>query len=220
MEFMSKIIDDIQALRNNHAGETHGYFSIGGEPTDDDFCIDVIDICKALAPYEIDYELADEMPGREKSQYVFYENDFAENYIDYLDELGYIDYDGGDGNNTYNWCSPVSNDINFTIFKSLIDDSIYVLFKVHKWGDVRGNYTDNCILHFEHDYEWYEAFDECNRTEYIEIDGVSYAVEINFWRDGFEVYIEEDWDYLFTVYGYNREEIISEIKDKLAENKE
>ena len=134
--------------------------------------------------------------------------------------MGYIqDWDDSKGDNTYNWRSPVSNDIDFTIFKSLIDDGIYVLFKVHRWGDVRGNYTDNCILHFEHDYEWYEAFDEVNRNVYVEIDDVEYTVEINFWRDSFEVY-NGALDYLFDVYSYGREEVIEEIKDKLAENKE
>lgn len=219
MYFMNEIINDIEELRTNHAGETHGYFGISGKPTEDDFCIDVIDICKALAPYEIDYEYEDEIPETEDKG-LWSNDDFATKYIDYLIELGYIqDWDDSKGDNTYNWRSPVSNNIDFTIFKSLIDDGIYVLFKVHRWGDVRGNYTDNCILHFEHDYEWYEAFDEVNRNVYVEIDDVEYTVEINFWKDGFEVY-NEAWDYLFDVYGCDRDDVISEIKDKLAENKE
>jgi hypothetical protein len=32
--------------------------------------------------------------------------------------------------------------------------------------------------------------------------------------------IQEDWEYLFDVYGCDREEVAEEIKDKLAENKE
>ena len=220
MEFMSNIIEDIKELRTNHAGETHGYFSIGGEPAEDDFVIDTVKICEVFSRYEIDYELADEMPEAEKNPYSFHENDFAENYIDYLDELGYICYSNGKGENSYNWNSPISNDIDFTEYNSLIDDGVYVLFKVHRYGDVRGNYTENCILHFDHDYEWFDAFDEVNRTEYIEIDGVKYAVEINFWRDSFEVYTEGDWDYLFDVYGCDKEEIIEEIKSKLAEKED
>jgi hypothetical protein len=220
MKLMSNIIEDIKNLRTNRAGERHGYFTIDGEPKEDAFILDTVKICEALSRYEIDYELADEMPEHEKNPYSFYENDFAEDYIEYLDELGYIDSDEGKGNNTYNWSSPVSNNINYEEIKSLIDDSVYVLFRVHRWGDVRGNYTEHCILHFDHDYEWFEAFDEVNRTEYIEIDGVNYAVEINFWRDGFEVYTEGDWDYLFDVYGSDREEIIEAIKNKLAEKED
>jgi hypothetical protein len=189
MRFIDRIIDDIKELRTNHAGERHGYFSIGGEPTEDDFILDTVKICEALTCYEIDYELAEEMPTPKDNPYGFNENDFAENYIDYLIELGYIeDWNNCKGDNTYNWSAPVSNDIDYHTFKSLVDNSIYILFKVHRYGDVRGNYTDNCILHFDHDYEWFEAFDEVNRTKYIEIDNVEYAVEINFWRDGFEVY--------------------------------
>lgn len=216
---MSNIIANIKELREKHAGERHGYFTIGGEIAEDSFVIDAVRVCKALQIYEIDYELADEMPEKENNPYSFYENDFAENYIEYLDELGYLCYEDGQSDNSYNWSSPISNDINYTVFNSLIDNSVYVLFKVHRWGDVRCNYTENCILHFDHDYEWFEAFDECNRTEYIEIDGVNYAVEINFWKEGFEVYTEENWDYLFDVYGCDNEEVTQHIKDKLAENK-
>jgi hypothetical protein len=217
---MQTIIDDIQELRTNRAGETHGYFSINGEPTEDNFCIDVINICKALAPFEIDYEHADRLPETENNG-LWVDNDFAKQYIDYLIESDYIqDWNNAKYNNTYNWNSPVSNNIDYAVFKSLIDKSVYVLFKVHRWGDVRGNYTDSCILHFDGEYEWYEVFNETNRTEYIEIDDVKYAVDINFWRDGFEVYNTETWDYICTVYGCDREDVINDLKDKLKEQEQ
>lgn len=213
---MQTIINDIEELRTNRAGEQHGYFTIGGKPNEDDFCIDIIDVCNALSQYEIDYELEDEIDLCEKED-VWCQPDFAERYIDYLIELGYIDEDNSRSDNSYNWSAPVSNSINYTEFKSLIDDSIYVLFKVHRWGDVRCNYTENCILHFDHDYEWYEIFDECNRTEYITVEDVDYAVEINFWRCGFEVYNAE-WEYLFDVYGYDKEDVAEDLKEKLKQN--
>lgn len=217
MRIMENIIKDIEDLRTNHAGEQHGYFCIGGTPDKDDFVIDTLDICKALAPYEIDYEFEDEIvePNPDKYMGFWDDSDFADRYIDYLIDLGYIDEDD-ESNNSYNWRSPVSNDIDFSIYKSLIDDSIYVLFKVHRFGDVRCNYTDSCILHFEHDYEWYEAFDDVNCNVYVEIDDIEYTVEINFWRDGFEVY-NETWDYLFDVYGYDRDDVIADLKEKLKE---
>ena len=215
-DIMKTIIEDIEDLRTNRAGEQHGYFTIGGKPTEDDFCIDTIDICKALINYEIDYEFEDEIDMCDKED-VWYQPDFAERYIDYLIELGYIeDWDNAKGNNSYNWSAPVSNSVDYTEFKSLVDDSIYVLFKVHRWGDVRTNYTDNCILKFDNDYEWYEAFDEVNRSEYVEVDGREYYVEINFWRDGFEVY-DETWEYIDTVYGYDKEEVVECLKEKLKQ---
>jgi hypothetical protein len=224
MKFMDNIIADIEDLRTNHKGERHGYFFIGGTPTRDDFVIDTVDICKALAPYEIDYDTEFEVDMNElgvDDKYVWYQPDIAERYIDYLVKMKYIeDWDKAGSDNSYNWESPVSNDVSYFTFKSLVDDSIYVLFKVHRWGDVRGNYTDNCILKFDDAYEWFEAFDEVNRNEYVQVNGQKYCVEIDFWREGFEVY-NEAWDYICTVYGcYDRKDVVEAIKDHLEkENK-
>lgn len=217
MRIMNDIIKDIEDLRNNRAGETHGYFTIGGYPSEDWLGIDTLDICKALAPYEIDYELydGDELPD-EKDMYGF-SADYATRYIDYLIELDFIEnWDMADSNNTYNWSSPVSNDIDYTVFNSLVDRSVYVLFKVHRFGDVRGNYTDNCILHFDSESDWLEIFSDVSKSVYIDIDEVEYAIEIEFWNDGFNVYRTDTWDYLFTVYGYDIDEVTEEIKEKLA----
>ena len=60
MRIMENIIKDIEDLRNNRAGEQHGYFCIGDKPTEDDLCIDTLDICRALTDYEVDYNMADE----------------------------------------------------------------------------------------------------------------------------------------------------------------
>ena len=215
MKFMDEIIKDIEDLRINRAGERHGYFTISGTPNDDWFGIDVIDICKTLAPYEIDYEIADgdELPDG-KDEYGWERDDYAERYINYLIELGYIeDWCDAQGNNSYNWSAPVSNDINFYTFKSLIDDSIYVLFKVHRFGDVRCNYTDNCILKFDYDYEFYEAIDSEYKT--VEIDGIEYEITISFWSEGFEVF-DTNGEYICTVYNIDKDNIIEEIKENLT----
>ena len=217
MKIMNEIIKDIEDLRNNRAGETHGYFTIGGYPSDDWLGIDTLDICKALAPYEIDYELydSDQLPD-EKDMYGF-SADYATRYIDYLIELDFIEnWDMADSNNTYNWSASVSNDIDYTVFNSLVDNSVYVLFKVHRFGDVRGNYTDNCILHFDSESYWLEAFSGVSKSVYIDVDEVEYAVEIEFWNEGLNVYRTDTWDYLFTDYGYNIDEATEEIKEKLA----
>lgn len=221
MRIMNEIIKDIEELRNNRAGEKHGYFTIGGYPSNDWLGIDTLDICKALAPYEVDYEVndGDELPD-EKDMYGF-GNDYATRYIDYLISLGYIqDWNNAECNNTYNWSSPVTNDIDYTIFNSLIDNSVYVMLKVHRFGDVRCNYTDSCILKFDNKYEWFDAFDEVCRTEYVTIDDVEYAIEINFWTDVVNVYTADNWDCLFDIYDLYRDDAIKIIKYKLANSNE
>ena len=44
-----------------------------------------------------------------------------------------IDYKIGD--NTYNYCSNINNNIDYRIYE--INDEIYVKLKVHKYGDIR-----------------------------------------------------------------------------------
>lgn len=218
MRFMNEIIKDIEDLRNNRTGEQHGYFTISGEPTDDDFVVDVLDICRALAGYEVDYNLADEneLPDdKDKYGWELY-NDYAERYVQYLINMGYIeDWDSAKGDNSYNWGSPVSNAVNLHMFKSLIDNSVYILFKVHRFGDVRCNYTVNCLLHFDDDYEFYEAINP--EYKIIEVDGKEYEIRLDFFSEGFEV---EDWDYNYigTIYSYDKEEAINDIRDLVTAN--
>lgn len=216
MRFMNEIIKDIEDLRTNHAGEQHGYFCIGGKPTEDDLRIDTLDICRALADYEVDYNMADEdeLPDG-KDKYGWGQEDYAERYVQYLIDMGYIeDWNDAKGENSYNWGSPVSNHINFCTFKSLIDNSEYMLFKVHRFGDVRCNYTVNCLLHFDDDYEFYEAINP--EYKIIEVDGKEYEIRLDFLSEGFDVK-DEDYNYIGTIYSYDKEEVINDIRDLVAE---
>lgn len=217
MRIMENIIKDIEDLRNNKAGEQHGYFCIGDKPTEDDLCIDILDICRALADYEVDYNMTDEdeLPDG-KDEYGWEQTDYAERYVQYLIDMGYIeDWNDAKGENSYNWGSPVSNHINFCTFKSLIDNSKYMLFKVHRFGDVRCNYTVNCLLHFDNDYEFFEAINP--EYKIIEVDGKEYEIRLDFFSEGFEVE-DEDYNYIGTIYSYDKEEAINDIRDLVAEN--
>lgn len=67
-----------------------------------------------------------------------------------------IEYKTGD--NTYNYCSNINNNINYMIYE--IDNEIYVKLKVHKYGDIRTHYTDEIILKFDTEYKFYELLND------------------------------------------------------------
>ena len=163
----------------------------------DDFTINIIDVLKALEPYEITES------------------------IEELTESGYI-YNDCDykGDNSYNWMAPVNHHFNFNIYdnENTACGVCYIEFKVHRFGDVRGNYTESVMLEFMNDYEFYEALSECNKYNTIEIDGINYSVDVNIFSDGFEVF-DNNGNYIATVYGYDADEITEEIKNAIV-NKE
>ena len=163
----------------------------------DDFTINIIDVLKALEPYEITES------------------------IEELTESGYI-YNDCDykGDNSYNWMAPVNHHFNFNIYdnENTACGVCYIEFKVHRFGDVRGNYTESVMLEFMNDYEFYEALSECNKYNTIEIDGINYSVDVNILSDTFEVF-DDNGSYIATVCGYDADEITEEIKNAIV-NKE
>ena len=48
------------------------------------------------------------------------------------------------GDNTYNYSSNINNNIDYRIYN--INNEVYIKLKVHKYGDIRANYTDEIIL--------------------------------------------------------------------------
>lgn len=181
MKTLKSVIEDIKNLRGADV-------TIFGQPTTlnseiNKFTIDVIDVLEALEEYEIDIEDID------------------------VDSLGF--YSKAD--NTYNWNSPISNDVNFEIYEA---DMYYVCVRVHRYGDVRCNYTDDVWFAFDNEYTFYELISETTTYENVEIDENIYYVDINVFSEGFEVY-DADGEYICTAYGYDEADIIEDIKNNI-----
>ena len=109
--------------------------------------------------------------------------------------------------------APINHHFNFNIYDNACG-VCYVEFKVHRFGDVRGNYTETVVLQFNNDYEFLEILSECNKYNNVEIDGNNYNVNVNIFSDGFEVF-DDNGNYITTVYGYDAGEITEEIKNAL-----
>lgn len=182
-------------------------------PTADEPTIDIIDIIDSLSEYEVNVDEFFEGYEDEDGEKIIDTTD-TNAVLDELYNLGYINnvYDRAD--NSYNWLAPVSHHFNFETYPSY-NGGVYIVFSVHQFGDVRGNYTDDAILYFDSIDEFYEAIAENNKYLTIDIDGVSYDVEVNVFCDGFEVW-NADGGYVCTAYGYDLEDIADNIREKIA----
>ena len=187
------IINDIKAIHETPVYYFGSYHELDALETDD-FTINIIDVLEALEPYEITES------------------------IEELTEGGYI-YNDCDykGDNSYNWLAPINHNFDFKIYdnENTADGVCYIEFKVHRFGDVRGNYTETVVLQFDSDYEFLETLSECNKYSTVEIDGNNYNVDVNIFSDGFEVF-DDNGNYIATVYGYDADEITEEIRNAIV----
>lgn len=191
------MIEDIKEIHETPVYYFGSYHELDALETDD-FTINIIDVLEALEPYEI-----------------------VES-IEELTENGYI-YDDCNyrGDNSYNWMSSVNHDFNFNVYdnENTARGVCYIEFKVHRFGDVRGNYTETVVLQFDSDYEFLETLSECNKYSTIEIDGINYSVDVNIFSDTFEVY-DDSGNYIATVCGYDADEITEEIRNAIVNKEE
>lgn len=222
----NNIVEDIKSLRGSEV-------RIFGQPTTlsdsvDEYTIDILDVLSSLENYVIDLEdyidyYYDDEIGDDEEYCIF--DDIDSNDVDgILNTLGkygylrqkhdvnndyYVEYDKCD--NSYNWSSPISNDFDYYIYNNMLDGGIFVEFKVHRYGDVRGNYTDSVLLCFNNKYEFYEILSENNKYTTVTVDGVDYDIDIRITSDSYEVY-DLDGNYICTAYG-DKDDVINCIKE-------
>jgi hypothetical protein len=212
MKKANTIIKDLKHLR----GKT--YF--GGSCTVDrnekrsrNLEIGAIDLVEALKPYEVDFKK-------------LYKVDF-DNVV-YDDEQGYyeeIDLDIT-SNNSYNWNGQVVFNYNeIEVTEDYGNDKRYITVKFHRFGDVRGNYTDYMVLDMSLD-EFYEVLADASRV-YCEIDykGVSYSISTDIFKEAcvFDIYsndadIDECDQYLDIDNLRNKKDIKKALVNWLKEN--
>ena len=198
MTMTMKAINELMQLRGSQV-------EIFGQPvtlpnTVDDLEIDTINILKDMEAYELDwydfrYYTEDE-DGNEIEVDIFEGCETSEDMLDVLEEYGYIGDDYFKADNSYNWSAPVSNDFEFKLYEDFVSGGVFVDFSVHRFGDVRGNYTDSVIYHFDSEGEFYELLLDCNK--YIQIN--NYQVIVDIFNDGFEVFGDAG-NYILTAYG-------------------
>lgn len=156
------------------------------------FYLDVKDFLAELEYYE------EEIPKKMVDEASY--DDWSNGIDEYLETFKGINPDKCESDNTYNWGSRISHDLNLNFYEG--EDGFYVAIDVHKSGDVRGNYTTRFLLRFDNKDEWYEACFEaqanCKNT--VELDGKHYTIEPDFWSEYCNIWCEEDQDGWDEVY--------------------
>ena len=212
MTMTRKAINELKQLRV----ATFKYFGEAVTLSDNvgEFEIDILDVLEAMEEFEIDpYDFtywAEDEDGNEIEIDILENCETAEDVLDTLEEYGYIEDTYFAADNSYNWSSPVSNDFDFKAYRDFVSDGVFVDFMVHRFGDVRGNYTDSVIYHFDSVDEFYELLSNCSK--YVQIG--NYGVCVDLFNDGFDVY-DEAGNYICTAYG-DYDDIVEAIKDAEA----
>ena len=143
------------------------------------FHIRITDVLKELQPYEVtSFEILT----------VDNETDEAESiddYLDYLDALFSLKEVAV--GNSYNWNAPIDHHFNYYIYHDQLNDRYLVDFSVHKYGDVRANYTDSVLYSFEHIDDFFETVAQAGYYKKLG----SYFLEACPLQEGWRLYNEE-----------------------------
>lgn len=140
--------------------ECHAWiYESNGTIRDDVICGNVLELLYELKDYEIE--------TTEKS-------------INYVVE--YADHRW----NTYNWNANI--DHNIDVAELGINGYTYMAIMVHRYGDVRANYTDRFLVRFDDETEWFELE---SRMQYKTIADGKYCCDIDIMAECYSVW---DWD--------------------------
>ena len=166
-----------------------------------------IDTRKVLADLEM-YEI--EIPKK------MYENaspdDWSNGVDEYIETILGLDPTEFKSDNTYNWGSRLTHDLNIDTYKT--EDAFYVKMSVHRSGDVRGNYTVDFLLGFDSEDDYYEALleSQAENSKFVEVDNKTYRIEPDIFSEHCNIWCEEDqksWDEVVC-------ESIEELKEIVA----
>ena len=147
-------------------------------------------ICGSVLP--LLYELKD------------YEVESTEEFIDWVVENADRRW------NTYNWNANIDHHIDVAELE--FDGYTYMAIMVHRYGDVRANYTDRFLVKFDDCYEWSELE---SIMQYKTICDGRYFIDINIMSETYNV-----WDSIEEVsvgefYEIEVEDLLNEINKEI-----
>lgn len=111
--------------------------------------------------------------------------------------------------NTYNWNANIDHHIDVAELE--INGYTYMAIMVHRYGDVRANYTDRFLVRFDSEYEWFELE---SRMQYKEIADGRYCVDIDIMSEWYNVYDWELGESLGEFYAIEVEVLLEEIEKR------
>ena len=108
--------------------------------------------------------------------------------------------------NTYNWNANIDHHIDVAELE--LDGHTYMAIMVHRWGDVRANYTDRFVVRFYDCYEWSELE---SIMQYKTICDGRYFVDIDIMTETYTVWDNEEEVSVGEFYELEVEDLLKEI---------
>lgn len=185
-------IDEVINQLGNHLG---GWIFENGELKKDVLAIDTRELLKEFKEFEMPFNDAMELC-----------NELIEHNNMFSDFWGFtFSKIATKGDNTYNWGSPLSHDLNFDEFE--YNDKKYVAVMVHLGGDVRGNYSYYFILECE--------FDDLFNIEFypsVEITD-NLVADLRWYSDTYSVYDYNKDDEIGEYYEMEVSDLIEHLRE-------
>lgn len=114
--------------------------------------------------------------------------------------------------NTYNWSSPLSNDLDFRVLNS--ETNTILLVNVHNFGDPRGNYGLQFMFIFDRVEDWFYLFEDLETYKSFEINGICFDFNMFSEAGVFNVYdSNNDLDLEYDIYIGDFEDCQNWIKE-------
>ena len=112
--------------------------------------------------------------------------------------------------NTYNWNSNIDHDID--VAEMHLNGYTYMATMVHRYGDVRANYTDRFLVRFDNEYEWLELN---SRVQCKEIVDGRYCIDIDITTECYNVWDNEKEVNVGEFYELEVEDLLNEINKEI-----
>jgi hypothetical protein len=194
---MSNIDNIIVDIENTNQTYDFWIRDENGNIKDDVICGEVIPFLEELKNYEVDMsqdEIKDMISSWDKN---WHEESYS---LKYGNEYW--------ANNTYNINANIDHDIDYRIAKA-DDDGVWFAFMVHRFGDVRGNYTDWAICKFDYVEEIFEL-DSVIQCKYF---GEHYVADVNIFSETYNVYDTDKCEDVGDFYDIEVAEVLKSIHE-------
>lgn len=197
---LNNIINDLRSLEGQLVGKNSYFEKIYTNEAPIDM-ISTLDVLENLKPYEIDDFIGYDFEKEEDIE------------IDFEEYLELYEYEEIKSDNSYNWLAPLTNHINYRIYESKMMEDTIVELSVHRYGDVRCNYTEECYLKFKNDFEFYEVLIESRKNLLVIKDNKQYNININIFSDCPDIEISDinDLDEYEYIDGYEAYELFEKL---------
>ena len=176
---MSRLDNVIKDIENVNKGGYAWIYDADGNIKDNVICGDVLDLLYELKNYEIE--------TTEKS-------------IDWIVVKADRHW------NTYNWNANIDHHIDVAELE--INGYTYMAIMVHRYGDVRANYTDRFLVRFDDICDFLELE---SRIQYKTIMDDRYTCDIDIFSDFYNVWDNDKQTNIGEFYEIEVEDLLNEI---------